>query len=448
MLGAIAVPTLLLAHTALRRSEPASGAHLMQAPRRLVLEFTEVIALATARVILRGPAGDTISLTALRHADSTRRVIEAELNGAPHAGAHTVEWTVAGTDGHPVRGTFGFTIDSAAAGLAAPVDSISTTESGDMGVTGGAGGGGRQGAFDASSPSYVAVRFLGLAAMLGVLGALTLGVVVAPSAALDSDAGGAVVESARRFGLASAVALLVFAAARLVLQTLALHGAWDTTGARHALSGSVWGVGWQLQAAGAVLVAVLLGIRSRASLRLAMIPALAIAISASLSGHPVAVPDAAPLAVTLDAIHILAAGGWLGTLAVIVLVLMPGGRIIPRDARPGTLRRLLVAFTPVALASAAVLVLSGAIGAWLQMGGISPLFASGYGRLVLLKIAVLLVIAALGMLNWRRIVPGIASAEGVTRLRASAGAELTLAVVALLVTAVLTATTPPISGIP
>lgn len=457
MLGAIAIPALLLAHTALRRSEPASGAHLTEVPRRLVLEFTEVIALATARVILRGPAGDTIPLAALRHSDSTRHGVTAELVGMPRAGAHTVEWTVAGTDGHPVRGTFGFTIDTTAAGLAAPVVNRSTTDSAGPGVapvtrvtrvTGGTGGGATRDAWDASAPLPVAVRFLGFAAILGVIGALTLGLVVVPRVALANDAGRVVIDTARRFGLASAVALLVCAVARLVLQTLALHGSWDMTGARHALSGSVWGIGWQLQAAGALVAAVLLGIRSRASLRYALIPALAIVVSASLSGHPVAVPGAAPLAVTLDAIHILAAGGWLGALAVVVPVVMPGARVIPRDARPEILRRLLIGFTPVALASAALLVLSGAIGAWLQMGGISPLFASGYGRLLLLKIAVLFAIAGLGMLNWRRIVPGIASDEGVTRLRASAGAELTLAVVALLVTAILTATTPPISGTP
>ncbi|HSA57909.1 MAG TPA: copper resistance protein CopC [Gemmatimonadaceae bacterium] len=444
-IGTAALPALLFAHTALRRSEPPGGARLMDAPQRLVLEFTEVVALATARVTLRGPAGDTILLAALRHADSTQRVVVTQLVGPPRAGAYTVEWTVAGTDGHPVRGTFGFTIDTAATGLAAPVDSTDTSR---VDAMIGRRGDREPAALDASSPVYAAVRFLGLAALLGVLGTITLGLVVVPRASLGDEARDGVMRSARRFGLASAVALLVLTLGRLVLQTVALHGSWDAAGAHHLLTGTVWGTGWQLQAAGALLAAILLGFRRRHPFGLALVPGLAIAVAASLSGHPVAVPGAAGIAVTLDAIHVLAVGGWLGSLAAIVLAVMPAGSAVPQQARVESLRRLLVTFTPVALASAATLVLSGAVGAWLQLGGIAPLFTSAYGRLLLIKIAVVAAVAGLGLVNWRRIVPGLTSARGLSRFRASAGSELTLAVIALIVTAVLMATSPPGSSAP
>ena len=102
----------------------------------------------------------------------------------------------------------------------------------------------------------------------------------------------------------------------------------------------------------------------------------------------------------------------------------------------------------MALASAAVLFMSGAAGAWLQLGSVAALFTSAYGRLLLMKLALLVGIAALGALNWRRFVPRLAAARGVSALRASTGAELTLAIIVLLVTAVLTATPPPASVIP
>ena len=440
MLGAIVVPPLLLAHTALLRSEPAGDAHLMEAPRRLVLEFTEVVALATARVILRGPAGDTIPLAALNHTDSTRRTVVAEVIVPPRAGGHVVEWTVAGTDGHPVRGTFRFTVDTAAAGLAAPAgDTLAGPRD-----TGRAATGSGEGQLDASSPVYAGVRFLTLAAVLGLLGSVALGRLVVPRAPLSEYLRDAIVQATRRFGLMSAAALLLLAVGRLVLQTVALHGGWSTAAARQLVTGTTWGTGWLLQAAGALVAMGLLRARRDHPFGIAvMLGVLAVVISAPLSGHPVAVPDAALLAVALDAIHVLAVGTWLGALAVIVLAVMPATRSAPHE----TMRGLLVAFTPVALTGGALVLVSGAAGAWLQLGGLAPLFSSDYGRLLLIKVVLLAAVAGIGFVNWRRIVPALLSEQGASRLRRSAGLELGLAIFALVVTAVLTATTPPV-GVP
>jgi putative copper export protein len=84
----------------------------------------------------------------------------------------------------------------------------------------------------------------------------------------------------------------------------------------------------------------------------------------------------------------------------------------------------------------------------LQLGGIAPLFESSYGRLLLAKVGIVVLVIVLGLLNWRRFVPGIASAPGLSRFRRSGGAELVLGLIALLVTAVLTATNPPAGGAP
>jgi copper transport protein len=253
----------------------------------------------------------------------------------------------------------------------------------------------------------------------------------------------------RRFGLLSAAGLVVFAAARLLLQTMALYGAWDPAGARELVSGTVWGTGWLIQSAGSLLAVLALFVRRDHPFGpTGMVAALAVAVSAPLAGHPVAVPDLAPVAVVLDAIHVLSVGSWLGGLAVLLLVAIPAAQWIFGDARYETVRRLFVAFTPVALTSAGVLVLSGAGGALLQLGGIAPLFESSYGRLLLAKVGIVVLVAVLGLLNWRRFVPGVASAPGLSRFRVSAGAELALGVIALIVTAVLTATSPPVGGAP
>ncbi|HEU5050718.1 MAG TPA: CopD family protein, partial [Gemmatimonadales bacterium] len=72
-----------------------------------------------------------------------------------------------------------------------------------------------------------------------------------------------------------------------------------------------------------------------------------------------------------------------------------------------------------------------------------PLFATGYGRVLLVKIGLLAGVAALGAWNWRRVRPALGSAPGAGRLRMSATAELVLGTLLLGATAILVALPAP-----
>ena len=93
------------------------------------------------------------------------------------------------------------------------------------------------------------------------------------------------------------------------------------------LASTVWGRAWVLQVV-AVLVAGW-GFRracrptDRKGWSLALAGAMALAVTPALSGHAVATPNWALLAVAADTVHILAAGGWMGGLAVLLLVGLP-----------------------------------------------------------------------------------------------------------------------------
>lgn len=94
------------AHSELRRSAPAPGAVLAQAPERIELVFSERVQLTALRLFRAG--GDEIALPrrAIRVAD-TETIDLPPL--AP--GAYRVEWRIISADGHPVGGAIPFRIE-------------------------------------------------------------------------------------------------------------------------------------------------------------------------------------------------------------------------------------------------------------------------------------------------------------------------------------------------
>jgi putative copper export protein len=115
-------------------------------------------------------------------------------------------------------------------------------------------------------------------------------------------------------------------------------------------------------------------------------------------------------------------------------------------AEPGSralgVAALVRAFSPVALGCAGLVVLSGVGTALLHMAELSELWGSAYGRTLLLKVAIVGLVAAAGAYNWKRLTPALGEEAGVGRLRRSATGELAAAAVVLLVTAVLVAVQP------
>jgi copper transport protein len=101
------------------------------------------------------------------------------------------------------------------------------------------------------------------------------------------------------------------------------------------------------------------------------------------------------------------------------------------------------AFSPAALVFAGTAAATGVISAAFQLGALSALWTSAYGRTLLLKLAVVGLVIAAGAYNWRRLRPALADSAPVERLRTSGGAELIGAAVVLLITAILVAVPTP-----
>jgi putative copper export protein len=207
-----------------------------------------------------------------------------------------------------------------------------------------------------------------------------------------------------------------------------------------------WGSAWLLQIAVALLALVGFCIATRArqiGWGLAALAAPLLALSVTLQGHAAASHQRRVLAVTIDALHILGAAGWLGSLLSLVMIGLPadGMTAVSRWTR---IQALVETFSPTALAFAGLVVVTGVGSAWLRLGGLTPLWTSPYGKALLVKLGVLLGAVGTGFYNWQRVRPALGTEVATRRLFRSAWSELAIGFLVLVVTGVLVAMPTPL----
>ena len=461
LLALAAAPAPALAHAHLTGTTPAANSRLTTAPRQLVLTFSESPALAMSSLRLVGPDSVVIALGAVTH-DAGVRTLSAGIVGPLAAGRYTVEWQTAGDDGHVQHGSYQFVIAEGASGLAPPPTAVSDTLRRDsarapnVAVPDSAMAAMNPTSFDASSPVYVIIRWVQFAALLLLIGAVAFRSWILPRA---SDA---LAEATRRelgsraaaLGSWGAWLLAASAVARLLAQGATLHGAGhmaDPIVLGPMLTRTIWGHAWLLEII-AVIVAVI-GLRtarrepaSTTGWGIATVAVIALALVPALSGHAVATPEQAPIAVVADALHILGAGAWLGSLAVILFAGLPVMMRESAAGRTSALSAVVNAFSSFALGCAALVVFTGVIAARYHLGSWAAFTTTSYGETLLVKLGVVFVLLCIGAWNWRRVRPSLARGErqDVLRIRGTAGTETGVAIIVLFVTAILVALPTPV----
>lgn len=229
----------------------------------------------------------------------------------------------------------------------------------------------------------------------------------------------------------------------MLLAAVRLWAQWRTLGgaeagpfadvARAVLLETWWGAGLLGQLVFAALGALAFrAVPRRRAWPTAVLATLLLCVTPALSGHAVA--SARPtLSVTLDTLHVLAGGVWLGTLSVLVALAIPA----LRDATACVaLHGLLLRFSRVALTSAAVVALTGVYAAWGNVGSWHALWSTAYGDALVLKLCAVSLALILGAINWRVVVPRL-TLGGVQRFAMSGTAEVIVALLIYLLTAVL-----------
>lgn len=127
------------------------------------------------------------------------------------------------------------------------------------------------------------------------------------------------------------------------------------------------------------------------------------------AGHAAAVEPGTASAVAIDALHVLAAGAWVGGLLPLAMLLRAAAHEAGADSRPYAVvaaRR----FSRLALAAVVVLLASGAWNTAVHVASIAGLVGTTYGRLLVVKLALVVVALSIAAINRRRLLPELAGA--------------------------------------
>ena len=218
------------------------------------------------------------------------------------------------------------------------------------------------------------------------------------------------------------------------------------------LSQTHFGHLWAWRLGGCLVVGILLFIGTREVVTAAF--SFAILASLAFSGHSDAiVANAGPLPVLGDIGHLVAAAFWPGGLVPLLLFLLGQDRAGDRGTRI-IVAEVVRRFSGLSLVVVGLLVATGLLNTYFIVGSLGALFTTDYGRLLLLKIALFILMLGLGAWNLFVLKPRLSRAamvetktEGAalttrTLIRSVAG-EALLAACVFLVVGFLGATPPP-----
>ena len=359
VLGALSAgPAAALAHPLLVTSAPAPGSILPGPPSTLTLAFSEAAVPSGSAVSVKGPGGRAIGLGRLSSSAGGQQ-LSARLAGKLKPGVYRVHWVALGDDGHTVSGDFAFGVS----------ESNGAPPPGAAAGLGGAGTAGRGGNASGQSIPSIALLWLGVLAASALWGGALLAVMLRRRRVPRAEEAQARLER---------LVPAVFAVAAVsVVYGLFQEASAGAGGGLHLGLLTASGTGISALARVAIVglgatAAVPFGRRRAAS----ALTGGALLVAYGLSGHVLAQHNA--LAALAMAAHVLAAGTWAGGLIALLFV-------VRRAEVP--LRDAARAYSRPAIAGLSVAAVTGVLAAFREVSHWYFLWYSGYGRAVIVKVA-------------------------------------------------------------
>jgi len=365
-LAAAAAAPPAWAHARIVSTTPGDGAVLASAPSRVTIRFDDTVRVLGGTTVVAN--SDKRPVTAGKPSASGR-VVTIPLRKL-RDGDYTVRWSALSNDGHTVDGVFAFAVG---AGRAPPSAALT------------AGG--------TNLTRSVISRWFFFAGLLVAVGVVALFVPLAWRPALRAAGAG------QDEGALWPLAFVGFFLAFLGAASLIPHHNPGTT--RFGLAYEVGGI---VAIVGATLSAIALVDRRLG--RGAFLCALALLPIPSVAGHALDRGQwPRPLNVVADILHVGAAAIWIGGLLALAIGLPRAARKLSAEQRARFTAALVPRLSAIALVSVAVIAVTGLIRALSELSAVSQLWGSGYGRALVVKTGLLVLLVSLGWINRSRLVP-------------------------------------------
>lgn len=415
------------AHTDLLASTPAANSVLPTAPTEIVLTFTEGVTPTVDAIRLVDSDGTAVALGAVSQARGDDTLVVA-IPGTLDNGTYVVAWRAVSVDSHPISGAFLFSVGEAEATDPSLVENVLNAN-------------------DAGAPNGEWIRigrvfsFLGLA--LGP-GSASVIVLCAP-ALLTSRRTATLLRTGVGFAIGG-TALMISA------QAATIGDSWTDWAAVVDTSSGRW---WLVRIIGAALGGVAVGFRrllltSRPVRWFGALAAVMLLSVTAAGGHAIS-GRAVPVGLVASVGHLAAMSMWVGGLAMLLLV-----------APLRSFWSIAIRFSPVGLASVAVLTITGVANGWRQMGTLGGFTDSAYGRALLTKLVVVVIVVSIAAVSRWMLRDEVESVESVATdgstesaglhrgsrlLTRAVTAEALGALVILGVTSVLVGSPPPVDAV-
>jgi copper transport protein len=420
------------AHAVQTDSSPAEGRVVKSPPKQVTVTFSEGVSMSDDSIRVLGPDGKRLDTSKVREVPGKANTRAVGLKPDGPEGTYTVAWKAVSDDSHPVAGAFTFSVGHPSETSANVADEGQATGGGPVGWLYQAGryaayagfvllvGGG---AFVlACRPRRAATRRLQRLVVTGwlTLTAATLLMLLLRNAYTGTgqlsevfDLGGLRDSLATKPGAALAARLLLLGTAAVIVAVL--FGSYgrdrvDETDeaaadeANEADEADEADAEADAAAAAADETAASAADAEQADTDGGERSVRDVTLGLTLGGGVVAVGLAATWAIAehastglqpqvampVDVIHLLAVAAWLGGLASLLTVLHWG---------PSPSRDVVRRFSRVAFGSVLVLAVTGLYQSWRQLGSLSALVGTSYGRLLLAKVGLVVVLVGLASVS-------------------------------------------------
>ncbi|EOB9291997.1 copper resistance CopC/CopD family protein [Listeria innocua] len=360
------------AHAYLENSNPADQSHIKTAPEKVTLVFNEEIEADFPLIEVKDSSGKRVETGKTAVSKKNDHMVEASLPAELKADVYSVSWRVVSADGHAVSGVISFKLG----------DTKATFQSTEV----------PSNAFDLQISSVQkAILYIGFSLFIGML---VFGLGLYPRKEQLTAKITTRLKKIIWFALAFLGTALLM---QLFIQTSITTGvsisesfqpdklaAFLTT-----KTGYIWLselISWLVL----VIFTVIMVRKNKQWSWFALLTESALIgyliFAKAQNGHAAASADKI-VSITADMLHMIAASVWVGGILVLLFVL----------PKTGKAREIWSRFAIVAIIAVASILISGLLMAVMNIGQMSNLFTTNYGKILLFKIGLFLLMALLGL---------------------------------------------------